>query len=133
MTALSPGTSPPPVRIPIRFCAIKVMSSTEIGRGDCKRFERGHGTTANILRMKWVRLQIALLALIILAASGQCVVACATALCRDSAPPCHRHHPGKQSQSCTHTLLLAEARASTVVKVQPAPSVFHSALPEQSL
>lgn len=69
--------------------------------------------------MKALRLHVALLAAAVFAASGQCVIACSTELCRDSAPPCHRHHhPSSQNSkqaTCTHPLFVSEVARQPLV------------------
>src|SRR5205807_3274449 len=99
-----------------------------VSLSDACAVECSHGTTATILGMPWLRLQVVLLAPLLLAANGQCVMACASELCRDSAtPPCHRHHPSKSKsggQSCAHAVLVAVGRAPITIEVRPAPSVF---------
>ena len=75
------------------------------------------------------RLQVALLALAVIAASGQCVVACSTELCHISiTPPCHRHHPTNH-QTCKHVLFVAEAPASAVAHSVTPPTDLGCAVP----
>jgi len=77
--------------------------------------------------MKWLRLQVALLAIAISVASAQCIVTCAAQPCHESSinqtPPCHRHHSPKQQdgpQRCQHPFFLAEGRGRIVMNLTSA-------------
>src|SRR5882762_2201884 len=76
------------------------------------------------------KLQVALLAGILVLANAQCLFACAAEPCYpaaspstsgDTLPPCHKnHHPSKQDDappSCAHAPLLGEYRAPATVAV----------------
>jgi hypothetical protein len=77
-------------------------------------------------RMKWLRLQVALLAIAVSFASAQCIAACAGQPCHDSSasqiPPCHRHHPPKENgpQLCQHPFFVAKGRGRVVAMATPA-------------
>src|SRR2546425_13008314 len=92
--------------------------------------------------MKWLRLQVVVLALAVFATSAQCLMACAPALCPDTKsattdlPPCHKHHPPKQDnerhRGCAHPIFVAEGRAVSVVNTELAPFIWAADLPVQS-
>jgi hypothetical protein len=69
--------------------------------------------------MKWLRVQVAVLAIMLAAAVCQCALACTVEPCHaTSAPPCHHHQPSRQGKApttCANASLLAEYRAPVVV------------------
>jgi hypothetical protein len=76
--------------------------------------------------MKWLRLQVVLLAIAVSVASAQCIVTCAAQPCHDSSvnqiPQCHRHHSPKQQdgpQRCQHPFFVAEGRGRAVISAAP--------------
>src|SRR5436190_15749698 len=93
--------------------------------------------------MKWLRLQVVVLALAVFATSAECLMACATDLCPDTKsattdlPPCHKHHPPKQDnerhRGCAHPIFVAEGRAVSVVNPEPAPLFRVAALPIENV
>jgi len=72
------------------------------------------------------KLQIALLAGVLMLANAQCLLACAADPCdADRVPPCHKHQ-SKSSHappSCAHAPVLAEYRAPADVGIRLSPDV----------
>src|SRR5437879_4411127 len=67
------------------------------------------------------KLQVALLAGVLMLANAQCLLACAADPCdRDRVPPCHKQQSksGDSPASCAHAPVLAEYRASADVEMR---------------
>src|SRR5882762_2400356 len=72
------------------------------------------------------KLQVALLAGVLMLANAQCLLACAADPCdRDRVPPCHKHQSKSDDApaSCAHAPVLAEYRASAGVEMRASSDV----------
>ena len=77
--------------------------------------------------MIWLRLQMAVVVIALVAAGTQCLAQCVAKPCHaavaadESVPPCHRHQTPKQTnsqESCRYLVLVADHRAPSVVSVE---------------